>query len=269
MKCLIDGDVLRYELGFAAETAWKDRGDDPPPWSVVEDMLERRIDKIEFECQSTEPSKIFFTGSNNFRIQIAKRKPYKARPAHKPYHFRNIELYLKSNYDYDVDERLEADDLMSIEQINSDAGTTIICTRDKDLRQVSGWQYGWEVGKQPGFGPHFVSGYGDVVRRDDGKIAGTGLKFFLAQCLVGDDVDNVPGLPGCGPVAALKILEDTTTYLAGLEAVMVAYKDKYGEDYIVELTEQAQLLWMVREQSRVDGAPVMWHYWEDYQECGF
>lgn len=269
MKCLIDGDVLKYELGFAAETAWKGRDEDGvPPWPVVEDMIERRIDLIEFECRATQPSKLFFTGQNNFRIKIAKRKPYKERPANKPYHFRNIELYLKSNYEYREDDELEADDLMSIEQISSDFGTTIICTRDKDLRQVSGWQYGWEVGKQPGFGPHLVRGYGDIVLRYDGKISGTGLKFFLSQCLTGDAVDNVPGLPGCGPVAALKKLEDTKTYLEGLAVVMAAYRDKYGEGFIMELTEQAQLLWMVRELD-AEGAPVMWHYWEDYEQRRF
>lgn len=273
MKALIDADVIRYELGFAAETAWKhlNEGQSPdwflgnwPPWEMVEEQVERRIQHILTETES-DSCKLFFTGETNFRNNIAKRQPYKVRAGHKPYHFYNIEWYLKGNYGWACQEGLEADDLISIEQTSRlEQRDTIICTRDKDLRQVSGWHYGWELGKQPSFGPYFVSDYGAIHLSDDRKkITGWGLKYFLSQCLTGDTVDSIPGLQGCGPVASFELLHSTTSYREGRDAVLKAYEGKYGPEASQELLEQASLLWMVRELDQ-DGQPVMWLLEEDY-----
>lgn len=262
MRCLIDADVLQYEVGFAAQTA---SGEEIPPWPMVEEMLEYRIQYIENECEATEKSTMFFTGKDNFRYAIAKRSPYKNRPSHKPYHHRNIKRYLQCFYDCRELDGYEADDLMSIEQ-SASGGTTIICTRDKDLRSVPGWHYGWELNGQPSFGPRKLSGYGDIALDSKRtKITGWGLKFFLSQCLTGDATDTIPGLPKCGPVASYELLHATRSYEEGLEAVAEAYHNKYGPTGPQELTEQAQLLWMTRRMDE-QGKPVLWSVWENYEE---
>lgn len=259
MKPLVDGDVILYEIGFAAETGWQQPG--VPPFDYVADLVDNRIGNICALAGGTEPPTIYFTGKTNFRTEIAKRRKYKERPSLKPFHYRNIRAYLKGKYDWEEHEGVEADDLMAIEQTKSrvlGTGATIICTRDKDLRQVEGWQYGWEIGNQPSFGPEYVEGYGRIAlseRRD--KIVGTGDVFFLSQCLTGDVVDTIPGLPRCGPVKAFEILQATTTYLEGYKAVLEAYRGVYGDDAEKELKEQAQLLHMVREWNE-DGTPKMW-----------
>lgn len=261
-QCLIDADVLLYEGGFAAETAWKHaspNSDDPPPWEFVQEWLERKIEHIEFECEATMPSKFFLTGEGNFRHAIATRQPYKQRPGHKPYHYANLKAVLRGLYNAIERDGLEADDLMSIEQ-TARKDETIICTRDKDLRQVAGWHYGWEVNGQPAFGPFYVSGYGSISLSDDRKkLEGYGLKFFLAQCLTGDRVDSIPGLPKCGPVAAYERLKDTETYQDGLSVVKDAYKERYVDTWREELLEQGQLLHMTRELNE-DGTPVLWTF---------
>lgn len=266
-QCLIDADVLCYEVGFAAETAWRHaspNSEDPPPWAFVEELLERKIEHIEFECEATMPSKFFLTGEGNFRYAIAKRQPYKERAGHKPYHYANLKAVFRGVYQAIERDGLEADDLMAIEQ-TARKHETIICTRDKDLRQVAGWQYGWELNSQPSFGPKLVSGYGSISLSDDRKkLEGYGLKFFLAQCLTGDRVDSIPGLPKCGPVAAYEALVDTKTYLEGLEVVIALYRDRYGEDCLKELHEQGRLLWMTRYLDVV-GNPILWDSWEDYE----
>jgi hypothetical protein len=264
---LIDSDVIQYEIGFAAETAWKHaspNSDDPPPWDFVEELLLRRIDHIEHECEATLPSIFFFTGNGNFRNELAKRCPYKQRPSHKPYHYKNIKAFIQGNFESRLQDGLEADDLISIEQtIRGDE--TIICTRDKDLRSVDGWHFGWELGKQPSFGPLRVDGYGTIFLSDDRKkLSGYGLKFFLSQCLTGDRVDSIPGLAGCGPVAAFEALADTNTYTEGLQAVLEAYTQSYGLDCWTELREQGRLLWMTRKLHD-DGSPVLWELDKDYQ----
>lgn len=164
---------------------------------------------------------------------------------------------MKATYNVVESEGMEADDLMAIEQTKQ-PNETIICTRDKDLRAVPGWHYGWELGNQPSFGPRFVDIFGELRLSGDRKsIKGEGLVFFYSQCLTGDRVDSIPGLGGCGPVKAFEILKNTKTPDEAFKAVLEAYRGVYGDDAEKELLEQGQLLWMTREL-HPDGSPVLW-----------
>jgi len=150
---------------------------------------------------------------------------------------------------------IEADDQMAMDQTED----TIICSRDKDLKQVPGWLYSWELGRQPAFGPEEIDQVGYLSLSDNRKkVAGTGLSFFYAQCLMGDTVDNIPGLPGCGPVRTYEILEGMTDPEEMEGAVLDAYCDQYGLDaYKYELLEQGRLLWMTRAMTP-ENTPVLW-----------
>ena len=88
------------------------------------------------------------------------------------------------------------------------------------------------------------------------KVRGNGLAFFCAQMLMGDGVDNIPGIPRVGPTKTWELLGELDTYEDMLKAVRDAYRDKYGDEWDVHFLEQAQLLWMVRELHE-DGSPVM------------
>ena len=260
---LIDSDVLVYEVGFGCETGWE--GDDPPPFERAKDMLEYRVNNICATVEATEPPIMFLTGKGNFRYDIAKRTPYKARPGNKPFHYYNLKAYIKGIYDYRESEGMEADDLMAIEQ-STRPEETIICTRDKDLRAVEGWHYGWECGNQPSFGPMLVDTLGSLRLSEDGKkLHGTGQSFFYAQCLTGDAVDSIPGLGGrTGPVKAYKMLNECKSVPELHKAVLEAYIAMYGERGEEELLEQGRLLWMVRALEP-DGSPVMWEMPVGYQ----
>jgi len=217
---------------------------------------------------ATQAPILFLTGKTNFRTLIAKRTPYKDRPSNKPFHYKNLIAYIKGKYEYRLTEGLEADDLLSIEQEQAckrataagggEVLQTIICTRDKDLRAVGGWHYGWELGNQPSFGPEFVEGVGRLWLSPDRKsVKGVGLLFFYCQVLTGDKVDSIPGLEGCGPVKAYEILKDCKTSKDALNAVYKAYKAKYGMKGYSEMIEQGRLLHMTRKL-RADGTPVLW-----------
>ena len=274
MQPLLDGDVLLYEIGYAAEAGWK--GEGFPQFDYVEELFLARVDMICREVGATCPPIFFLTGKTNFRIKLAQRRKYKDRPSLKPFHYYNLKAYIMSMLDYRLTEGLEADDLMAIEQTQRDSEIangvvdadgkprvpTIICSRDKDLRGVNGWFYSWELGKQPSFGPDYCEGYGWLNlsekrhEKDVRKISGRGPKFFLAQCLIGDSVDTIPGLPRFGPVKAYDLLHETQDWREGLERVMGKYKEVYGESSEQELLEQGQLLWMVKQLK--DNEPVMW-----------
>lgn len=228
------------------------------------ELLDNKIRNICAITDSDRPPIIYLTGKTNFRTEIAKLRKYKDRNSVKPWHFKNITAYLYGNYDVRLVEGLEADDLLSIEQIARNdlvaEERTIICTRDKDLRQVPGLHYGWELGKQPSFGPALVDEIGKVYLSDNRKkVLGYGYMFFLSQCLTGDSVDTVPGLDGFGPVKAVKTLEGCLTIQQGFKAVLEAYRQVYGGVAEVNLLEQGRLLWMTRELNE-DGSPVLWEF---------
>ena len=213
---------------------------------------------------ATAPPILFLTGKGNFRYDIAKRVPYKSRPANKPFHYKNIKAYIKGMYDYRESEGMEADDLMAICQTegSKQGGVpTIICSRDKDLRQVEGWFYSWECGNQPSYGPMLHDSLGSLSLSADGKkLSGTGQSFLHSQCLTGDTVDSIPGLGGrTGPVKAYKILKDCKTVEELHIAVLSSYTNMYGEELGKEhMLEQMRLLNMTREL--INGNPVIWSF---------
>lgn len=261
MKPLIDGDILRYEIGFAAEVGWKAKVDDKeaiPPFNYVEEVLLSRIETICQEVKADEPYQIYLSGNNNFRDKIATVKPYKAnRKANKPWHFNNLTVYLSDVLNAKVVDGMEADDAMAIDHISSN-NSTIICSRDKDLRQLPGWFYSWELGKQASFGPINIEREGSLTLTKDKKLTGTGLAFFYAQCLIGDSVDNIPGCPGVGPVNTYENLSTASSSKEMLEIVLDRYYQQYGpQDFKIRLLEQGRLLWLCRRLNE-DGTPQMW-----------
>lgn len=263
MKALIDGDILRYEVGFAAETAARgiarDRGEDDevlPTWNLVEEILFERMDRIIQETSSVDYM-VFLTEHPTFRDQVAVTKPYKGnRVPKKPWHYDNLSAFMKQHFNiYVARKGLEADDEMALAH---DPYHTVICSRDKDLRQLVGYSYSWELGNQPKFGPVFIDTIGAIeLSKDRKKIVGTGLAFFYSQLITGDKADNIPGLEGAGAVFAYDLLNGKKDAESMFEAVVGAYQEKYGKDYYAYLSEQGQLLWLVRELDS-EGNPMLW-----------
>ena len=256
MRALIDGDILRYEIGFAGEAAAKAKyahEEDPlPDWEWVENILWERMNRIFLETYSNDYI-VFLTAGRCFRYDIATVKPYKGtRVSAKPWHFANITAVIAAHFNCQYARPgLEADDEMAIAQTAAD-GDTIICSRDKDLRQVNGWYYSWELGKQSRIGPVWISDENSSVMlsNDRRTLGGKGRKFFYGQLLVGDTADNIPGLEKCGPVKAASILTKGQSMEEAWKAVCNAYQERYAAAWKERLEEQGQLLMLL---SRMDG----------------
>lgn len=254
MTPLLDGDILPYEIGFGCEY----NKDGIPSFDYVKEAVDGKIEEICKAVGATEPPLIFLTGKGNFREAIAEKKGYKAnrKDSKKPFHFYNIRAYLEQSYGAVVCEGYEADDALAMHQTDN----TIICSRDKDLRQVPGNHYSWECGKQGEIGPYVVDELGEWwTEKLPNELKGTGYRFFAAQCLMGDKVDNIPGLPGWGPVKTYEYLKDISSPEELIKAVLEAYKDRYLDTALaeLELEEQAQLVWMVRGKDEDDNL-IMW-----------
>ena len=195
----------------------------------------------------------------NFRDDVAKKKVYKGnRKSSRPLHYDNLVAYVCATRDVICAEGCEADDLLAVEQYKSEPLTTVICSRDKDLKIIPGMHYGWACGLQKPFPFGEVKVNGHINILGGKKIEGTGLKFFYSQVLTGDVTDNYPGLPRCGAVKTFKALDECNDEVEMFNAVRELYRASYGdEDWHAEMNEQAQLAWMVCEQEE-DGGLI--HY---------
>ena len=233
---------------------------------------------VKEEIARLEEEKVY---KPNFREDVAKKKGYKnnRKSSEKPLHYDNLTEYILANYECVMAEGLEADDLLSVYQRNAlelhGEPTTIICSRDKDLKITPGLHFSWECGRQKQFGPELVTELGRIIPIFRGKnakgepklpeVKGTGIMFFGVQLLTGDSTDNIPGLPGCGPVKAYNTLKDCTSTEDIYKAVAELYKAKFEDSWEEEMLEQGRLLWMVAELDE-DGLPVMWEIPECIKE---
>lgn len=263
VKALIDSDILLHEVGWSGEFKDKETGELVLlPFSKVQEILDGKIEDILHQVGTEESPILFFSSSEdlcrlatqvdgverehipNFRYDRAVSKPYKGtRKQPKPFHFLNIAAYLMSSYDFCISTNgLEADDELGIYQYSHE--DTIICSRDKDLRMIPGLHYSWECGKQREVGPYNTDELG-ILYKEGKKVLGYGFKFFYYQMLVGDAVDNIPGLMGYGPVKAFNIIEPLKSEQALRQAVVKEYKmTEQSKDYF---DEQHDLLWIKRE----------------------
>lgn len=203
----------------------------------------------------------------NFRVKAAEEgeeKEYKGtRKQDKPLHYWNILAFIANMTNCVISrEGLEADDLMVIEQTRRlKKLDTIICSRDKDLRQAQGWHYSWEVGKQASIGPLLVEGVGFLEKTSKpgkpAKVWGVGPKFFYYQMLAGDNVDNITGIKGKGPVFAYKLLHSATTERECYERVASVYKEQFEDNWKEKMTTMASLLYLIQEYNE-DGSFKGW-----------
>ncbi len=267
---LVDADVLRYEVGSVGQKLNKETGElEISSFDFVKEVFDGRIESI-LQGSGSDRAKLFLTGDKvtqrigvragtlegeyepNFREALATGKVYKGtRKQDKPFHWINLTAYILSRDSVQVAGGCEADDLISIEH-RLDPEGTIICTRDKDLRMVPGFHYGWECGKQPEFGPVEYDSVGkiELVRSKSGnKIRGGGWAFFCSQLLTGDVVDNIGGAKGVGAVGAYSILENCTSEREYFSAVVRTYQENYSSSWLEALTEQCSLLWIIRERN--------------------
>lgn len=99
---------------------------------------------------------------------------------------------------------------------------------------------------------------GKIIKQNIDKLAGAGLMFFYAQVIMGDPIDNYPGLPGYGPKKAFDILNGATTEQELAERVYAAYLDYYGSvtRARVEMLEQGQLAWMQTRKGELWQLPI-------------
>jgi DNA polymerase I len=127
----------------------------------------------------------------------------------------------------------EADDLIAAytKATSAAGGETVIVSSDKDLMQLLG----------PGVSmldpmKNTPIGLAEV----EAKFGVTPDKVVEVQALIGDSVDNVPGVPGIGPKGAAQLINEYGTVEAVLEAAP-AMKPGKRRDMLIEHAEKARI----------------------------
>ena len=222
---LIDGDIVIYSVGFVAEGRYyavpsagtyttfqyssdakkfcKDNdidislielGINPDPVEYVYHSLNTMISSI-IEAVGAESYQVVISGKNNFRYDVDPNYKANRKDAPKPYHYEEMVDFLQQYHNGIIIDGMEADDYMGIEQSASRQlsdsvlrSDTVICSTDKDLKQIVGWNYNW--------GREELR----YIEEDEAH------HFFWVQMLTGDTIDNIPGVPGIGPKRAEKLL---------------------------------------------------------------
>jgi hypothetical protein len=199
----IDGDIIVYSVGFAAE-------DDPVAFALhsVKVMVQDILDSC-----GAKKGILYLTGDGNYRTEEAHPDyPYKGnrKDAKKPRHLGAIRDYMVEHLDAVVAEGEEADDLLGIAATQHGHG---IATLDKDLNGVAGAHYNWRKKEV-----YYVSP----------ESADT---FFYKQMLTGDATDNIPGLFKMVGVKATKKVIEPLHELETPEEMFAYVRDVYLEGY--------------------------------------
>ncbi|AUV61771.1 exonuclease [Pseudomonas phage Bjorn] len=253
-RLLFDGDVLRYEIGAVCqsmEPMFDTMVVKPHSETRVREAVDAMVERV-VHATDVESYEIFLSGSTNFRYDVAVTNPYKGQrlKSAKPYHWSTVGQILREDYGAHTVHGAEADDVLSIFG-RQDPDNTVCASRDKDIRIVPCWHYAWKCGeKQPEIPVHRVTELGQIgfAQYPSGgyKLVGNGLKFFYAQILAGDDIDNYKGCPRIGPKAAADLLCNCNSEHELWEATYWAYHRKLGpEEGLRLLIENAQLAWLL------------------------
>jgi 5'-3' exonuclease len=215
---LVDADIVAYRCASSCSPTKEKTFQEP------EHLAIQRADELLHRIGSTinaDELRLILSGSENFRKAF--HPSYKAnRVQPKPEHLDAVRNFLVEEWQATVCAGYEADDGLGI----TAAKDTVICSIDKDLRQIPGWHY-------------------DFVKNELFEVdLETAIFNFYSQMLIGDRSDNVIGVPGIGPVKSRGLL----TGLAPdeMEAVVLGeYRSAYGGD--AEYLCNANLLYVLRD----------------------
>lgn len=232
---LIDGDLISYRCSASAEHDEQD---------VAESRAHLLIERILHEVNATD-FELYLGGSNNFRYKIyPEYKGNRTQP--KPRWLEQVREYLVRQYKAQIVNDIEVDDKLGIQQTKYQL-ESIICSLDKDLLQIPGRHFSWEIQGTSSTGnvwsrpaiTRFISPF-DATRN------------FYKQLILGDQSDNIPGFDGKLRSSLPKFIEklqepidDLMLPVEMFDYVCSLY-EKNSLDHTIE--RNAQLLWILKEE---------------------
>lgn len=211
---VIDGDGIPYILGWVN----KEHTDIP----TMEVSVDNWMKDFLLLCGAKFYIGIIKNAAERcFRYQIYKYKPYKAGRPEKEEYMKFWEPLIRERLEkvwgfVQAPTYLETDDIVAL--LVEGNPSMVMCSPDKDLKQVSGWHYNYkDMGTDKHKGLQFIT-------PEEAE------QNLLYQLLVGDGTDGISGLVNCGDVKARKLLKDTPAMMQRTE-IKLAYQKQYGPYY--------------------------------------
>lgn len=214
---------MTYRSGFEPDTKGKD-------WLKVVDHIDSSIYTI--LDRFGDNYKGYLTGKNNFRYQIYPAYKANRKDVPRPKYYSAVREYLIDEWGAIVVNNMEADDAIGLEHSDD----TVICSVDKDLKTIPGYFY------------HLNTNNLEYIDEEQA------IQNYLIQLLIGDPIDNIPGLknpakahhknpPNFTEKTAKEVLEGKTLPQQ-FEFIKDLYRDGDHFDTI------ATLLWIQRKDAK-------------------
>lgn len=218
MRALIDGDNVAIACAWSAEL--EDVG-------ICLARLDTMLDNILVDTKSTE-YEVWLSGSANFRYNIYPEYKGNRIGMPRPRWEHEAKQHLHDKWQANVSDGIEADDMLGIRQY--ELTNTIICHLDKDMNQIKGPHYNWELWRK-----------GKVIREKQlyTITPEEGDYWFFYQLLVGDSTDNIKGIDGIGPKKAAGILHGCESNRERYEAVL----ERYSCEEELDMNAQCVYIW--------------------------
>lgn len=240
MLALIDADIVLHRCGYTTDEKRDPNGnlvkEQDPQW-VARARCNEMLEGILQDTNATE-YQLWLSDrrENNFRYKLWDGYKANRKDQKRPVHYDYIKELLIVEWGARIAHDQEADDALGINQ----DPFSIICSIDKDLKQIPGKHY------------NFVTKEWDEVTPEQGQ-----LKFYT-QLLTGDTTDNIKGCRGIGPVKAGKALYGTDDSLEMWNRVVKVYEDQQddwsSEDILSHILLAGRLL-KIRQQEE-----EIWHF---------
>ena len=230
MLALIDSDSLVYEAAYRAQKAdeW-DEGQFTYSASLPEALADFSavIEEIEKAVGSDQTVVVLSESDRSANFRRGVWSEYKMNRSksgqQRPLLFDALRQEITLKYAAIMKHSIEADDTVGILATATTIPSLppieerVIVAIDKDLDTVPGLHYNW---RKPDDGVYNVTP--EQAHRE-----------HMYQTLIGDSTDNYPGLKGCGPKTAAKLLDaEGTTW----DVIVAAYEKKgfTEEDALVQ-----------------------------------
>ncbi len=207
LTLLIDGDIVCYEATSAIEQEI-DWGEDL--WTLHSNLDEAKAlvetKVMGWQERFSADAVIAFSDSTNFRKTVYPDYKGNRKSKRKPLAYKPLKQWMEGVWESYQRPGLEGDDILGILATHPSAirGQKIIVSIDKDMKTIPGYVWNPDKDDEPVFYSTEEADY-----------------WHLYQTLTGDTTDGYPGLPGCGPKGAEKVLEDPSW-----KAVVAAYEKK-------------------------------------------
>lgn len=229
MEALLDLDIFIYRSAAASENEDLDIA-----VARINDSIQWCLDRV-----GATTYRGFISGENNFRMKVNPDYKGNRKDMVEPRWRQDLKEHCILNWSGEVTHEIEADDALGIAQHEG----SIIVSLDKDLRQIPGRHYSFEIsGKGPTGTPWVRPEEFVTVEPLDG------LRFFYKQLLIGDKADNIFGVDRVGPVKAGKYLDHVNVE----EEMFNIVKDLYNDDKRMLMNARCLYIWQKPEDDWLD-----------------